>query len=369
MRESLEKKRIQGFLVTNLTNVRYLSGFTGSSGFILISRKKNILVTDFRYREQVERETAGPEKGKISLQRPGWEIVMEKGNRLKIIKGFVAELGIRTLAFESTAPYEFFKALSGCGAVLKPLSGVVERLRTVKDREETRLIKEAIRRAEEAFLAVRPNVRRGRRERQIALMLEQELKKKGCTHLPFDIIVASGANSAMPHARSTDKKLSPGDLVVIDWGGEAGGYYSDMTRTFLMGGVSGRTGTGSVDLARKKEIYRLVLRANRDAISSVRPGAESKAVDNAARHIIKNAGLGEFFGHGTGHGVGLEVHELPRITWAKSETLQEDMIFTIEPGIYIPGLGGVRIEDMVRVKAGGKEVLTGLSRALEVIGD
>ncbi len=369
MREFLEKRGIQGFLVTNLTNVRYLSGFTGSSGFILIGRKRNILVTDFRYREQVEWETAGSEKGKRSLQRPEWDIFTEKGNRLKIIRGFVAELGIRTLAFESTASYEFFKALSGCGAVLKPLSGIVERLRAVKDREETRLIKEAIRRAEEAFLAVKPNIRSGRRERQIALMLEQELKKKGSTHLPFDIIVASGANAAMPHARSTDKKLSPGDLVVIDWGGEAGGYYSDMTRTFLMGGVSGHRGAGGVDLERKKEMYRLVLKASRDAISSVRPGAENKAVDNAVRHVIKNAGLGEFFGHGTGHGVGLEVHELPRISWVKSETLRENMIFTIEPGIYIPGLGGVRIEDMVRVKTGGKEVLTGLPRALEVIGD
>ncbi|MCL4475688.1 MAG: Xaa-Pro peptidase family protein [Nitrospirae bacterium] len=371
LRESFEKKRTQGFLVTTVANVRYLSGFTGSSGFVLITKNKNIFVTDFRYKEQAERElSVGGIEKRTEFPPPrggiGWDIIIEKGDRLKIIKNLIANLGIRTLGFESAVAYEFFKGLSQCGAGLKPFRDAVERLREVKDREEIRSIREAVRRAEDAFRDVRPHIRQGRREREIALMLEERLKKRGCNRIPFDIIVASGDNAAMPHAGATSRKLSAGDLVVVDWGGEAGGYYSDMTRTFLIKGSGSSNGRGE-DLTRKREIFRHVLDANRRAVSAVRAGAESRTVDSAARDVIKSAGYGEFFGHGTGHGVGLEVHELPRISWARSETLEESMVFTVEPGIYLPGLGGVRIEDMVLVKPDGPEVLTKLPRSLEII--
>jgi Xaa-Pro aminopeptidase len=356
IRKSLEQKRVQGFLVTNIVNVRYLSGFRGSSGCVLITKNRNIFVTDFRYREQADRELGG--KG------TEWDIFIEKGDRFRIIKGLIAGAGIRKLGFESTIPYDFFEGLSRCGAGLKPLKETVERQRAVKDPEEIRLIREAVRRAEDAFLDVRPYIRRGRKEREIALMLEERLRKRGCNRIPFDIIVASGPNSAMPHARATERKLSPGDLLVIDWGGEAEGYCADMTRTFLIQGVGSAGDGGS---ARKREIYRHVLDANRRARSSVVPGVESTAVDRAARDSIKGAGYYGFFGHGTGHGVGLDVHELPRISWKKSGKLKENMVFTIEPGIYIEGLGGVRIEDMVIAKPGGSELLTKLSRSLEVI--
>ena len=276
--------------------------------------------------------------------------------------------GIHTLGVESEVSYEFFQGLSRCGIRLHPLRGIVESLRAIKDHGEIGSIKEAVRRAEDAFLDVKPYIRYGRTEREIALMLEERLKKRGCNRLPFDIIVASGANSAMPHAKASDKKLSPGALVVIDWGGEADGYYSDMTRTFLLRGAGPQGGrnTGS-EFSRKKRIYRTVSRANKEAVSSVFPGCKGKGIDEVARDVIKNAGYGKFFGHGTGHGVGLEVHESPRITWTKSDTIRENMIFTVEPGIYIPGLGGVRIEDMVRVKPEGPEVLTRLPRNLEIL--
>ncbi len=356
VRESFEKKRAQGFLVTNITNIRYLSGFRGSSGFVLMTRDRNVFVTDFRYREQAHRELAG--------SGASWDISIEKGDRFKIIKGLIAGMRIRTLGFESGISYEFFRGLSRCGARLAPLRETVERRRAVKDPEEIRLVREAVRRAEGAFLDVKPHIRRGKKEREIALMLEERLRKRGCKGSPFDIIVASGPNSAMPHARATERRLSSGDLLVIDWGGEAEGYCADMTRTFLMGGPSS---AGNGEDAKKREIYRHVLNANRKAISAVKPGVESKGIDGAARESIKDAGYQQFFGHGTGHGVGLEVHELPRVTWKKSEPVKENMVFTIEPGIYLEGIGGVRIEDMVLVTRKGPEVLTKLPKSLEVI--
>lgn len=287
-----------------------------------------------------------------------WDIVIEKGDRIRILRTLIRKLGIRVFGFESTVSYELYEGLSKCGIVLKPLRGTVEGMRAVKDKEETACIKEAVNRAEEAFLDVKPYIRQGRREVVIALMLEERLKKRGCNRLPFDIIVASGVNSAMPHARATDKKLSPGDLVVIDWGGEAFGYCSDMTRTFLVRGS---------DLSRKREMYETVLTANRKAVSSVSAGVESNSIDKAARDSIRKAGYAEYFGHGTGHGVGLEVHELPRITWTKKDVVRENMIFTIEPGIYVEGVGGVRIEDMILVRAKKAELLTRLPRALEIL--
>lgn len=356
IRKSFEKKGVQGILITTIVNVRYLSGFRGSSGFLLIANDRNIFVTDFRYEEQAHREL-----GERGVE---WEISIERGDRFKTIKRLLADIGIHTLGFESSIPYEFFEGLSRYGARLKPLRETVEKERAVKDPEEIRCVREAVRRAEGAFLDVRRRISRGRREREIASMLEERLRKRGCNRMPFDIIVASGPNSAMPHARATERKLSPGDLVVIDWGGEAEGYYADMTRTFLVGGtVPARRG----ETAKKKEIHRRVLEANKKAISSVRPGIESREIDGAARDSIKAAGYEKFFGHGTGHGVGLDVHELPHVSWKRSAPVKENMIFTVEPGIYLEGLGGVRIEDMVLVKPEGPEVLTKLPRSLEVI--
>jgi Xaa-Pro aminopeptidase len=347
VRQSIRGKGIDGFLVTDMHNVRYLAGFSGSSGFLFFTERENIFVTDFRYKEQSEKEVKG------------WDVIIEKGDRIKIIRGLAKKSRIKSLGFESSLSYEFFNKISGIGVNLTPSTGLVEKIREIKDRTEIDCIKKAVERAEAAFLEVKPHIKTGASESGIALRLEDRLKKKGCRHIPFDIIVASGLNSAMPHARPTEKKLNKGDLVIIDWGAEADGYYADMTRTLLVKGDRGLSG--------KKDIYRIVLEANKRAISCVTPGVQSRQIDAAARNFIQKAGYGEFFGHGTGHGVGVQVHEAPRISWSKSERIRENMIFTIEPGVYVPDLGGVRIEDMLLVKPGGREVLTVLPKELEAI--
>jgi len=336
---------IDGFLVTDMNNVRYLTGFTGSSGFLLMTRKGNILVTDFRYREQAEKEVRG------------LNIAIQKGSRLGTLSNLAKRHNIKKLGFETSVSYEFFNGLSRKDFLLKPLANIVERLRSVKNAEEIKLITMAVRRAESAFLEVLPYIKKGVRENKIARFFEERLKKKGCSRLPFDIIVASGSNSSLPHAKPSDKKLKSGDLVLVDWGGEAGGYFSDMTRTLLIKGT---------DVGKKKEIYETVLRANKKAVSTISPGVDSKEIDNSARYVIKKAGYGEFFGHGTGHGVGIQVHELPSIAMSKKGLIKENMVFTVEPGIYVPGLGGVRIEDMVVCKRKAV-LLTRLSRELKVI--
>jgi len=339
-------KGIDGFLTTDIDNIRYLTGFRGSSGFLLITKTANFFVTDFRYKEQAESDVKG------------WDIVIEKEKRAIAVSALAKKLGINRLGFESSVSYGFFDALSKKGIVLKPFKDFIERLRAVKNKREKLLIKEAVRRAESAFLELKPYIKRGAKENRIAAMLEENLKKKGCRSIPFDTIIASGRNSSMPHARPSEKRLNAGDLVVIDWGGEAEGYFSDMTRTLLMKGS---------DIGKKKEIYNIVLKANRKAVSTISPGVDGREIDNSARDVIKKAGYAEFFGHGTGHGVGLQVHEAPHITWNRRERIKEDMVFTIEPGIYVPGVGGVRIEDMALVKPKGAEVLTRLPRGLEII--
>jgi Xaa-Pro aminopeptidase len=347
IRDAIKKKRIDGFLVTDLINVRYLTGFKGSSGFALVTGKETFFITDFRYKEQSEKEVQHA------------TIIIEKGDRFRIIQTLSKKNHIRSLGFESSVSYAFHKKLLQSGLRLHAVEGLIEKLRTIKDISEIGAIQEAVRRAEAAFHDSKPYIRLGMRERAIALRLEESLKKHGSRQIPFDIIVSSGPNSAMPHAKPNERKLQKGDLVIIDWGGEAHGYYSDMTRTFMV--------RGDHTVIKQKEIYNIVLEANRKAISSVSQGLQTKEVDSAARDFIKDAGYGEFFGHGTGHGVGLRVHEDPRITWSRSETIRENMVFTIEPGIYIPGLGGVRIEDMVVVQQNGCKVLTGLPKKLEIL--
>lgn len=347
LRETLRRKRLDGFLVTDINNVRYLTGFSGTSGFALITGKETFFVTDFRYREQSAAEVKG------------WDIVIEKGKRIRTIQDLSKKNGVSRLGFESSVSYQFYERLSRTGPGLQAVEGLVEKLRERKNESEINSIKEAAGRAEAAFLDVKPYIRCGTRELSVALRLDERLKKRGCRRVPFDVIVASGPNSVMPHARPTERKLMKGDLVVIDWGGEADGYFSDMTRTFLMKGDP-RSG-------KKKEIYRTVLEANRKAITYICPGLESKKIDEAARATIRKAGYGEFFGHGTGHGVGLQVHESPRITWSVSGIIRENMVFTIEPGIYIPGLGGVRIEDMVVAGEKKAHTLTSLPKELEIL--
>ncbi len=351
-KKRLFKKRflqsgIDGFLVTDLINVRYLSGFTGSSGFIVITRRDAIFVTDFRYKEQAKEEVKG------------FKFRFERTERTKEIKEITEYYGIKKLGFEDhNVSYAFFKKLLKRGIRPKAVTGSVESLRLIKSDEELSFIKTAVKRAEAAFRRLQPSIKPGITERNLALKFEEFLKKEGCKRVPFEVIVTSGSMSALPHAKPSNKIINKGDLIVFDWGGECNGYCSDMTRTVLLKGG---------DTAKKKELYYTVLEAQSRAIKAVRAGIKSSAVDKAARGYIKEQGYGENFGHGTGHGIGLAVHEKPSISWKSREMIGEGMVFTVEPGIYIPDFGGVRIEDMVVVTKNGAERLTGLSRRLRIV--
>lgn len=339
-------RSVDAFVVTNLKNVRWLTGFTGSAGYALVTAAENILVTDFRYKEQSLREVEG------------WDVIIEKRERVRALKRMGRKLGINTLGIEDTVSVGFAESIRSAFKRIKPMRDVIEKLRAVKDKEEIEAIEGAVRVAEEAFKKTKPHIRPGVSENAIALRLEERLRREGSEELPFDIIVTAGENSALPHAKPSSRRLRPGDLVIVDWGARLGGYCSDMSRTFLLKGK---------ELAKKKEIYSLVLAANRRAVKQARAGETTASIDKAARDVIKKAGYGECFGHATGHGVGLDVHERPGIFRRRSVRVREGMVFTVEPGIYVPGLGGVRIEDLIAVGPRGKRVLTALSRKMEII--
>jgi len=336
------------FLVLDMTSIRYLTGFTGSSGMLFLSRAHRVFMTDFRYEEQARQEVG--EVAKV--------VISQRGPRSSV-RRLVSGLRIARLGFESSLPFSFYDFLKGGVSKMVPFEDAVLSIRAVKDEEETALLRKAVKRAEDAFIAVKPRLRAGMTESSIAMRLGEKIRKLGSRRLPFDIIVASGPNSSRPHAGATDRKLRPGDLLTIDWGAEAGGYFSDMTRTFLVKGGRG--------LQKKKEIYDVVLKANRHAIKAARAGIGLKALDNVARSFIEKRGYGERFGHGLGHGVGLDVHELPRISRYSRGKVRASEVFTIEPGVYVAELGGVRIEDMVLAGPNGCDVLTSLPRGLETI--
>jgi Xaa-Pro aminopeptidase len=347
LRKKLSAFKVDGILITDLVNVRYLTGFTGTSGYLIITQKHALFVTDFRYKEQARDEVKG------------FRVRIERSERSGEIKEIADTYRIRTLGFEDhNVPYAFYKKLSKKKIGLKPLTGMTESLRIVKTQLELSHMKTAAKRAETAFSKLQPFIKPGATEENLALKLEELLKKEGCKILPFGVIVASGFMSALPHAKPTSKALKKGDLVVIDWGGECEGYYSDMTRTVLLNGKN---------ISRQKEIYYTVLEAHKRAVASIKPGIEAAVVDAAARDYIDGNGYEEYFGHGTGHGVGLEVHEKPFISWRSNEILKENMVFTIEPGIYLPGFGGVRIEDLVVVRKNGAESLNTMSKKLRII--
>ena len=347
LRKKLSAFKVDGILITDLVNVRYLTGFTGTSGYLIITSKHALFVTDFRYKEQAADEVSG------------FKVRIERSDRSGEIKEIADTYGIRTLGFEDhNVPYAFYKKLTNRKIRLKPLTGVTESLRIVKIHAELSYMKTAATRAEAAFKKLQPFIRHGITEEKLALKLEELLKKEGCKILPFAVIVASGFMSALPHAKPTGKALKKGDLVVFDWGGECEGYFSDMTRTVLLNGSN---------ISRQKELYYTVLEAHKRAVGSIKPGIKAAIVDAAARDYIDDKGYDEFFGHGTGHGVGLEVHEKPFISWRSNEILKENMVFTVEPGIYLPGFGGVRIEDMVVVKKNGAESFNTLSKQLKII--
>ncbi len=344
LRRLMNADGVGPLLVTRRENVRYLTGFSGSAGSVLVTSGKPLLITDFRYKLQAHKETSGT------------AILIQKTDFPAALREATDRAGVDTLWFdESSLTMEGLKKLRKQGLTLRGHRDLVGELRQRKDKQELAGIRKAIRRAEESFRELKKYIRPGARERGLALMLEVLMREKGARKAAFDTIVASGRNGAMPHAAATDRRIKKGDLVTIDFGAEAEGYFCDITRTICVGRPT----------AGQREIHALVLNAQTAAIRSVRPGASGKSVDAAARDMIKKAGQGNNFGHGTGHGIGLMVHEGPSISPLSRDRVEQDMIFTVEPGVYVPGWGGVRIEDMVLVTEKGAKVLTTLPRELE----
>lgn len=346
IRERLQAEGADVFLISNPVNRRYITGFTGSAGLVWISSTKQAILTDFRYVEQVKAEC------------PGWELI-----RIETYNDALEELikgeNIRSIVFEEehVTVKQLREWQDRFAVELKGSSGWVEELRMCKTPAEIEHIRRAAQIGDEAFAELLPNIKSGRTEREIALELEYLMRRKGASAMSFAPIVASGPQSALPHARPGERILSYGDFVVMDFGCVVNGYCSDMTRTIVIGEPE----------ERHLLIYDLVLKAQVEAVEAVAPGKTGAELDAIAREIIAEAGYGDYFGHGLGHSVGLEVHENPRLSKTDQTVLAPGMIVTVEPGVYLPGFGGVRIEDLVVVTEDGHEVLTSSFKELYVV--
>jgi Xaa-Pro aminopeptidase len=340
----MSESGIDSFLVTRREDVRYLSGFTGTFGSLLVTSGRSCLITDFRYKMQARKETSGI------------TILIQKNDYFAAVRDAEERMGVDTLWFdESAITVEGLRTFKKKGFKIKGHHDLVKTIRQQKDKQELTAIRTAIRRAEDAFRELKAVIRPGATERELGLKLEFLIREKGSRRAAFEIIVASGPHGAMPHAAVTNRCIKKGDMVTFDFGAEAQGYYSDITRTICIGRPS----------ARQREIHGIVLQAQSAAIQSIRAGVLCKTVDEAGRKVIKRGGYGKYFGHGTGHGIGLMVHEAPSVSPRSGDMVKKNMVFTVEPGVYIPGWGGVRIEDIVLVTETGAKVLTSLPRELE----
>lgn len=330
---------VDSFLVTRPENRYYLTGFTGSSGAVLLTAGESILITDFRYDQQA------------SQQCPHCRVVMVSETILDTVFRLSAEMDLKSLGCEGDfitfSQYKLLKE-NMPGMEIRPITGLVESLRAVKDASELEKIGQAAALSDKAFNHILPYLADGVSEFDIALEIEYFMKKNGAEGIAFQIIVASGHRSSMPHGTATGKKIRRGDLVTMDFGAVLDGYNSDITRTVVIGDPD-RT---------QEKIYGIVLEAQLAGIKAVRAGVRADEVDSAARSVIEGYGYGDNFGHSTGHGLGLMIHENPRLSSRDKTVLKPGMVVTIEPGIYIPGWGGVRIEDTVAVVEECCRVLT-----------
>ncbi len=343
----LPEKELDALLISAPENRRYLSGFTGSAGYLLVTPQRQVLFTDSRYTEQA------------GNQSPHFEVIQMQAG-LGWLLDTLKETGVQRVGFESdnitVASYnrvlEAIKeddALKG-NVSLIATSGVTEELRIVKDREELAQLQKAIDASDRAMETVCPTIEAGMTEKEVAWRMEVAMREFGADNISFDTIVAAGPNGAMAHHRPSDKVIQDGEHIVIDMGAQVNGYCSDITRTVVVGEPD--------EMFHK--IYSIVLGAQLTAINTVRPGMTGKECDGLSRDVIAEAGYGDNFGHSLGHGVGLAVHENPGVGPRSENTLNAGMVFTVEPGIYIPGWGGIRIEDIVIL---GETGATPLSKA------
>jgi len=344
----LAEHKLDALLVSFGANLRYLSGFTGSNANLLLLPYQSILFTDPRYQIQAGQEVT-------------CQVKIAKGPLVADVVAAISRLKIRRVGFEpalmSCDAYESLNSRLPMRSSLVAVSGWIEQVRIVKSPAEIERIRRSVETNSGAFEQTVPRVRPGMKEQDLAAELEYRMRRLGAEKPAFETIVAGGARSALPHAQPTAARLETGDLVVVDMGALQDGYCSDMTRMLFLG-----TPTAWV-----RRTYRAVLEAQQAAIAAVRPGARTAAVDGAARSVLKAHGLDAAFVHSTGHGLGLEIHEPPRIGKRDKARLRAGMAITIEPGVYLEGFGGIRIEDTVVVREHGCEILTPTSKELRVI--
>ncbi len=347
LRAQLDNENVDAFLLTSEFNRRYITGFTGSAGVALITKERALFVTDFRYVEQATEQCAD------------FEIVEHGGNIPLEIARLVKELNISRIGFEKDhVTYSSFELFNGAiEGELVPVSGVVEKLRLIKTNEEIKILKEAADIADAAFKHILDFIKPGKTELEVSNELEFFMRKCGATSSSFDIIVASGYRSALPHGVASDKVIQTGELVTLDFGAYYKGYVSDITRTVAVGEPSDKL----------REIYNVTLEAQLKAMELLKPGLTGKDADAIARDYIKEHGYGEYFGHSLGHGIGLEVHEGPGLSFRSDVVLEPGMTVTVEPGIYIAGVGGVRIEDDTLITESGNERFTHSTKDLLIL--
>ncbi len=350
LRDHLATTRFDALLVSHLPNIRYLCGFTGSAGLLLVAEAGSVFFTDVRYDTQGREEVTGAKvviARKALLSALGEWIGSRRGRSRS--KGWTVGIEAEHL---TVAERKRLADLVPSGVRLRDAPGLVERARMVKDDEELGLIRAAVQLGATLFDRALGVLRPGVKEAEVAAEMEYAARRAGAEEMSFPTIIASGARSALPHGRATGQGIAPGGFVVCDFGVILAGYCSDQTRTVWVGAASEEA----------RRAYESVREAQEAAIAAVQPGASVGDVDAAARKVLRKAGLGRYFTHSTGHGVGLEIHEAPRVAAGQKEILEPGMVITIEPGVYFPGKWGVRIEDMVAVTEGGCEVLTPTSK-------
>ena len=348
---SVRAAKIDALLVTNPVNVTYLTGFTGDSSYLLISPKKTLLLSDSRFETQLQDEC------------PELEVNIRTSKTLMpdVLTAVLPKLGFKTLGIESASMSVAVRdhlAEKLTNLELCPHSALVEELRQVKDADEIAEIRTAVRQAEQGFHLMLALLKPEMTEREAANELEHAMRRFGAVKAAFEPIVGVGARSALPHGRPTDVRLSEAGFVLFDWGAVSPrGYHSDLTRFLPTGKLPPKL----------EKVYRVVLNAQEAAIAEMRPGRPAVEIDAVARKVIEDAGFGKYFGHGLGHGIGLQIHEEPRMSPISRDVLRPGMVITVEPGIYLPGVGGVRIEDDVLITRDGCEVLTSVPKALEAL--